>query len=139
VTVTPLREDRLVFVCSPDHTLASRRRIQLREIAHKSFIDFPPEWTVRRLVDRAFASAGLERRIAIEINDIDTGLELVRRGVGVTILPESAQAHAEGIAFRPLARRIVWEFVVARRADGPGNPAARELLRRLLGSVAPAG
>jgi DNA-binding transcriptional LysR family regulator len=139
LAITLLHGDRLVFVCSPDHKLASRRRIHLRDIFHKSFIDFPPEWTVRRLVDRAFAAAGLERRTAIEINDIDTGLELVRRGIGVTILPESAQTHAEGVAFRPLARRIVWEFVVARRADGPSNPAARELLRRVLGKAAPAG
>jgi DNA-binding transcriptional LysR family regulator len=135
LAVTPLHGDRLVFVCSGDHRLAARRRIHLQEIADKPFIDFPAEWTVRRLVDRAFAAAGLERRVAIEVNDIDTSLELVRRGVGVTILPESARAHAGGVAYRPLARRLVWEFVVVRRADGPGNPAARELLRRVLGGV----
>jgi len=139
LAVTPLQGDRLVFVCSVEHELASRRRIQLQEIAHKSFIDFPPEWTVRRLVDRAFDAAGLERHVAIEINDIATGLELVRRGVGVTILPESARAHAHGVAFCALARRVVWEFAVVRRADRPGNPAARELLRRVLRGVTPIG
>lgn len=139
LAVTRLHGDRLAFVCSPDHKLASRRQIHLREVAHKPFIDLPPEWTVRQLVDRAFAAAGLQRRIAIEVNDLNTCLELVRRGVGVTILPESAQGRGTGIAFRPLARRIMWELVVARRADGPGNPAARELLRRVLGSGTPAG
>jgi DNA-binding transcriptional LysR family regulator len=139
LAVTPLHGDRLVFACSPDHELASRRRIQLREISHKAFIDFPREWIIRQLVDGAFADAGLERHVAIEINDINTALELVHRGVGVTILPESAGAHAGGVAFRPLARRLVWDFVVVRRADGPGNPAARELLRRVLGGAAPIG
>ena len=139
LAVTPLHSDRLVFACSPDHKLASRQQIRLRDVSHKQFIDLPPDWTVRQLVDRAFAAAGLQRHIAIEVNDLNTCLELVRRGLGVTILPESAQGRGRGVAFRPLARRIIWELVVARRADGPGNPAARELLRRVLGSGAPAG
>jgi DNA-binding transcriptional LysR family regulator len=139
LVVTPLHGDRLVFVCAPSHPLAGRSRIHLREIGDAPFVDFPAEWTVRRLVDRAFVSAGLERRSTIEVNDIDTSLELVRQGVGVTILPESARTHAQGVAFRPLARRIVWEFVVVHRADGPGNPAARELLRRVLGRSVPLG
>ena len=139
IAVTSLHRDRLVFVCSPDHKLADRRRIQLGEIGHKAFVDLPPDWTVRQLVDRAFATAGITRRIAIEVNDIHTCLELVRHGVGVTILPESAEARGVPLAFRPLARHLWWELVVARRAEGPGNPAARELLRRVLGSEVPAG
>ena len=139
VAVTSLHRDRLVFVCSPDHKLADRRRIQLGEIGHKPFVDLPPDWTVRQLVDRAFATAGVTRRIAIEVNDIHTCLELVRDGVGVTILPESAEARGVPLAFRPLARHLWWDLVVARRADGPGNPAARELLRRVFGGGVPAG
>jgi DNA-binding transcriptional LysR family regulator len=137
--VVPLHGDHLVFACSAEHPLAVRRRIQLRDVSPKAFIDFPREWIIRQLVDAAFAEAGLARHVAIEINDINTGLELVRRGVGVTILPESAGAHVEGVAFRPLAKRLVWDFVVIHRADGPGNPAARELLRRVVGEVAPVG
>ena len=139
VAVTTLHRDRLVFVCSPEHELAKRGRIHLDEIAHKPFVDLPVEWTVRRLVDRAFASAGLDRRSAMEVNDINTCLELVLHGVGVTILPESAAARGFPLAFRPLAPRLLWELVVAWRADGTGNPAARELLRRVLGSTVPAG
>ena len=135
--VTPLHTDRLVFACALDHHLASRRRIHLRDITQLPFVDLPPEWTVRQLVDRAFAAAALQRRGAIEVNDVNTCLELVRRGVGVTILPESAQARTEAVAFRPLARRLLWNLVVARTAGGPGNPAARELLRRVLRSSAP--
>ena len=139
LAVTPFARDRLMFVCSPDHKLASRRVIRLEDITHKAFVDLPPDWTVRQLVDRAFAAAGLERRIAIEVNDVQTCLELVRHGVGVTILPESAEARGVPVAFRPLAPRLFWELVVARRADGAGNPAAREFLRRLLEGNAPAG
>ena len=137
--VTPLHTDRLVFACALDHHLASRRRIHLRDITQLPFVDLPPEWTVRQLVDRAFAAAALQRRGAIEVNDVNTCLELVRRGVGVTILPESAQARTEAVAFRPLARRLLWNLVVARTAGGPGNPAARELLRRVLRTSAPVG
>ena len=138
LAVTKLHGDRLVFACSAGHELASRPRIQLRDVAASPFIDFPRTWIIRQLVDRALADAGIERMAAIEINDINTCLALVDRGVGVTILPESA-GHAGGVVFRPLARRLLWEFVVVGRADGPGNPAARELLRRVLGGDAPIG
>jgi DNA-binding transcriptional LysR family regulator len=131
--ITTLHRDPLVFVYPPDHKLPAKRRISLAQVAHKPFVDLPPEWTVRQLVDRAFGDAGLARTIAIEVNDITTCLELVQHGVGVTILPQSAGARGFPLAFRPLARRLTWEFVIARRADGPGNPAARELLRRLPG------
>jgi DNA-binding transcriptional LysR family regulator len=139
IAVTSLHSDRLVFACPLDHVLASRRQIHLRDLTQERFIDLPADWTVRQLVDRAFGAAGLLRRAGIEVNDISTCLELVQHGVGVTIVPESAQARGSGIAYRPLARHITWELVVARRADGPGNPAARELLRRVLGAAAPAG
>ncbi|MEA2675417.1 MAG: hypothetical protein QOI92_2609 [Chloroflexota bacterium] len=139
LAVTVLHDDRLVFACAPEHRLASRQRIQLAEIADEPFIDFPPEWIIRQLVDGAFADARLRHHGTIEINDINTCLDLVSRGVGVTILPESAGVRAGGVALRPLARRLLWEFVVVRRADGPGNPAGRELLRRVLRDAPPVG
>jgi DNA-binding transcriptional LysR family regulator len=139
LAVTVLHDDRLVFACPAEHRLASRQRIQLADVAEEPFIDFPPEWIIRQLVDGAFADAALGHHGAIEINDISTCLELVRRGVGVTILPESATGRAAGVVFRPLARHLIWEFVVVHRADGPGNPAARELLRRVLGDAPPVG
>ena len=139
LTTTSLHRDRLVFACSPDHRLASRRQIHLRDVGNTQFIDLPDDWTLRHLVDRAFAAAGVQRRMGVEVNDINTCLELASRGVGVTIVPESAQGRGPGVAFRPLARHIIWELAVVRRADGPGNPAARELLRRVVGRGAPAG
>lgn len=133
IEVTSLAQDRLALVCSDEHPLAGRRQVQLRDLVDGPFVDFPADWTTRRLVDRAFASAGLDRRHTIAVNDIATSLALVARGIGVTVLPEAVRAQTtERVAFRALARRLDWDFSVARRADGAAGPAARELLRRIL-------
>ena len=130
--VTPLAQDRLALVIAPDHELVNRGRIQLKQLAHKRFIDLPPDWTTRRLADRAFDAAGVERGLRIEVNDVVSCLELVRIGLGVSFLPESAERYADGVAFRPLARRLIWDFVAVRRSEDAGNPAAREFFSRVL-------
>ena len=45
---------------------------------------------------RAFAAAGVARRVALEVPDIDMGAALVRHGPGVAVLPAFAVARATG-------------------------------------------
>ena len=131
--VTMVAHDSMALACAPDHRLAQKRGgVQLRDLVDEPFVDLPPSWTSRRVVDRAFDAAGLARGNALEVNDIATCLELVSRGLGIAIVPEAARAHAYGAVLRPLARPLAWDFFVVRRADGAISPAARELLRRVL-------
>jgi len=48
-----------------------------QELSGESFVCFEPAHGTRKLVDRAFAHAGLERRIAFEVSDLNTLLDLV--------------------------------------------------------------
>ncbi|MGV9456865.1 LysR substrate-binding domain-containing protein [Streptomyces sp. NPDC003635] len=43
-------------------------------------------------MDRAFAAASLTRRVAVEITDIATGVEFVRHGLGIALLPRFSSA-----------------------------------------------
>ena len=47
---------------------------------------------MRRLVDRSFAAAGLQRRTGFEVNDIPMLLELAAQGLAITMVPESVAA-----------------------------------------------
>jgi DNA-binding transcriptional LysR family regulator len=82
--------------------------------------------------------AGVERRTAFEVSDLDTLLELVARGLGIALVPEAiAEARRPIIGVAHLAEpEICWELVVAYVAgkesgDGPVDDAARHFLNLL--------
>ena len=73
-----------------------------QELSGESFVCFEPAHGTRKLVDRAFAHAGLERRIAFEVSDLNTLLDLVARGLGIALAPETiALARRDSIAHVP--------------------------------------
>jgi DNA-binding transcriptional LysR family regulator len=63
--------------------------MSLQGLSGESFVCFEPAHGTRKLVDRAFAHAGLERRIAFEVSDLNTLLDLVARGLGIALAPEA--------------------------------------------------
>jgi DNA-binding transcriptional LysR family regulator len=123
----------VVLACAPDHPLAQCPPPSLTALAGATFIDLKPEWGVRRLIDRAFAARGAERRTAFEVNDTTMLLDLVAEGLGVTLVPESvararpADARAGPLALVELAGgddALCWELVVAFHGHD-GNPGDR--------------
>jgi DNA-binding transcriptional LysR family regulator len=107
--------EAMVAVCAPDHFISGCADVSLERLSAEPFVDFEPEWGTRRLVDQAFAANGVERRIAFEVNDLETLLELVSRGLGVAVIPEAiAEARRPSLAIAQLAGpEICWELVVA--------------------------
>lgn len=61
--------------------------VTLIDLAGERFIDFPLGYGNRSVTDRAFATAGLERQVAVEIADIAAGASYVRHGLGIALLP----------------------------------------------------
>jgi len=121
-------------VCAPGHPLAGRVNVPLTELRAEPFVDFEPDWGTRKLVDRGFLEAGIERRIAFEVNDLETLLELVRRGMGIALLPEIvAQSRRPALGIAELAEpEMCWELVVAYAAAGTEPLAIDEAPRAFL-------
>jgi DNA-binding transcriptional LysR family regulator len=120
----------LVAVTPPDHPLAGRSDVPLRDLVDYSFVDFEIGWGTRPLVDRAFGRAGLQRRTIFDMTDLETIIDLVATGVGIALLPETiAELRRPRIGICELAEpAICWELVVAHyRGDreDPVNGAAR--------------
>lgn len=140
VTTTLIACEALVLACSPEHELAGLTNVPLSRLASEPFVDFLLDWGTRRIVDRAFAQAGVERRTTFEVSDLQTMFDLVARGLGVALLPEAlVEARTGSSSPNPLAiaqveePEICWELVVAYGDIGPlqsapKNPAARVFL-----------
>lgn len=126
----------LAVVSPPSHVLASRAEVHLSELGAYSFVDFNIGWGTRSLIDDAFRQAGITRRTDFDVTDVETVVDLVSRGLGIALLPETvAGARQPKIAVTPLAEPAVcWELVVAyARGEGnmPVNGAAAAFLELL--------
>ncbi|WDZ97033.1 LysR family transcriptional regulator [Herbaspirillum sp. WKF16] len=115
----------LVLACVPSHRLAGARSVTLEQLAAEEFVDFEQGRGTRMLVDRGFAEAGLRRRLAFEVSDLETLLDLVCHGLGVALLPRDVVLGRRGklacVNLRGV--ELCWELVVTHKAAGRGGAA----------------
>ncbi|MDQ1682851.1 MAG: hypothetical protein QOH99_1392, partial [Frankiaceae bacterium] len=70
------------LVVPSNHRLAARKTVRLTDLADEQFVDFPSGYGNRVVADMAFAAAGIDRHVVIEISDIATGAAYVAEGLG---------------------------------------------------------
>ncbi|TFC92425.1 MULTISPECIES: LysR substrate-binding domain-containing protein [Cryobacterium] len=99
----PLASSPMVLVVPQGHRLASASAVDLADFGAEEFIDLPPGYASRQIVDDAFAAAGLERRVMIEVSDIGTAAEYVTNGLGVALLPAFTARDAPAVHRIPVA------------------------------------
>ncbi|MYV54285.1 LysR substrate-binding domain-containing protein [Streptomyces sp. SID3212] len=135
VRLVPLASEPMVLLCHPGHPLAGAAGVGWADLGGEVFVDFHEDWGARGLNDRAFAAAGTARRVALEVNDVHSLIELVGHGLGIAVVPRPIARKKEAAALRtvPLtgAEDHFWEVSVALPEDRRTGPAARELLSYL--------
>ncbi len=133
VRLLPMAREPMVLLCHPDHPLAGADRVPLEKLSGEPFVDFHRDWGARGVTDHAFAAAGADRRVALEVNDVHTLIDLVHHGLGVAIVPRpiSRKEPAAGLRAVPLAEEHFWQVSAAVPSDERTGPAARELLSHL--------
>ena len=129
----------MVGVVERSSPLADRRLVSLHELAGAGgFVEMRDQSGVRRQVDAAFARAGIDRTIAVELSTSEAVLRYVSLGFGAALVPESAVATRTDVAVLPLADRQARHPVsLLYRAPAPSAPSARAFLE-LLGEPATA-
>jgi len=137
--------ESLVLLVSADHPLAagsSAGEVPWRAVENEDFIDFAPSWGVRALNDEAFDSQGLHRHVRCTVNDVHTLLDLVRRGLGVAIVPRHVAAKPQAAQLRaltvPAVTGLEWTVSVVSSAWDRGEAPAAHLLELLADLVNPA-
>jgi DNA-binding transcriptional LysR family regulator len=109
-----LARDRHVAVVAPEHPLAGASNVDLHRLSTEVFVDFPAGGAGRAQSDQAFSAAGLSRDVAFEVSAADFMAQLVRRGLGIAMLPSAYVPHLAGVVTIPVtdapgrAEYLVW-------------------------------
>jgi DNA-binding transcriptional LysR family regulator len=120
---------RLDLVVPAGHRLAGRSEVRIADLADEPFVDFPAGYGNRLVVDRAFAAAGVERRVAIEVTDIGSGAAFVGQGLGIAVVPRFAVPESLGLVLLPVVGAdLDWPLGVATSAVRAPGAAVRALL-----------
>lgn len=86
--VIPLPAEEMVVVTSAKHpTLAKKKSISARELAHHPLILFPPAAYTRRALDAFFRETGITPQVLMEAENVELIKPLVRINLGITIIP----------------------------------------------------
>ena len=138
--MVPLATEPLVVLSHPGHPLAQLASAGLEALDGAVLVGFQPGWGARVLADRAFAAAGLEHRVELEVNDVHTLLDLVGHNLGVAIVPRPVTAKkAAGRLHVTALRGELPEWRVAAAVSQSPSPAARALLAQFEAALAPRG
>lgn len=90
LAVIPFRHDKLVVVCNPEHSLANRRRVSLKNLEGEDFIAFERDIPTRKTIDQILKRHQVAVNYVMEFDNIETIKRSVEVGIGVSILPETA-------------------------------------------------
>ncbi|MFH7341130.1 LysR family transcriptional regulator [Streptomyces sp. KHY 26] len=129
ITLTDLTSSVLDLVVPAGHPLARRESVSLADLNGLDFVDSPVGYGNRTVADRAFAAASVARRVAVEITDVATGVDFVRHGLGVALLPRFALRAAEDVATLTVHDAdLNWPLSLAVASGHRPGAAARALI-----------
>lgn len=89
----PFAEHPLIILSTPDHPLAGRRRIELRQLAEETFLIREQGSGTRNAMERFFAEQQFTPAATLEMSSNETIKQAVMAGMGVAFL----SAHTAGL------------------------------------------
>ena len=93
-----------------------------------SFVDSPPGYGTRTVIDNAFIAAGVERTVTVEVADLGTAATYIRTGLGIGFLSWSILDDIDdsGLATVRIADYdLEWRLYVTTSATRPTSAATR--------------
>jgi len=125
--VLTLAETRFVAVLPSRHPLASRATVSLADLADERFVDTPPGFGNRVVIERAFAAAGIARTVSTVVSDLTEIPRFVAAELGIAVVPELTLDPPLGAVAVPLVGPAVeWQLSVISRPNP--SPAVAALL-----------
>jgi molybdate transport repressor ModE-like protein len=141
LVIEPLFAEDLMVLTGPDHELAGRDEIHLAELARHRLLIPPPGAALRRVIDRAAHTLGLQLEAQAEIDGVRLLATLAVDGYGAAIVPATAVPQTAARRFNALRVPELPPRVVAlaHHRRPPPSSAARalfEVLRTCLPDLA---
>ncbi len=102
--------------------------MELADLADEAFVDFPPGFGTRTLIDQAFEAAGIARHVVVEALGIENGVQFVAHGVGLGILPGYAVRGWSDPGVQIADESFQWSLYMATLKKRKPTAALRALL-----------
>lgn len=109
VKVIDWRQEEMVVAASPDHDLARRKSMSVRELQGRDFIGFDEDLPIRQEIDRYLHERGVSVNVTLHFDNLQTLKEAVAETKAVSILPG-----------RVLRNEVALGRLVAIRIEAPG-------------------
>lgn len=122
-----------VAILPKGHRLAAETTVRLADLVTEPFVDTPPGFGNRVVLERVLATRGLHRTVSTAVSDLGDVPRYVGAGLGIAVLPEALRANASGAVVVPLDERIEWTLsLVSRENPSPATSALLALMRERL-------
>ncbi|MDX2109018.1 MAG: LysR family transcriptional regulator [Verrucomicrobiota bacterium] len=135
--IIPFLEDRLVLICTPNHPLAHKKILEVRELGSEKFIGFDQDIPTRRATDAIFKEHKLEVEPVMEFDNIETVKRAVEIDAGVAIVPsatvqqEIKQGLLKAIPLR--GKQFTRPLAIIHRKGRILTPAMKKFISTLTG------
>ena len=139
ISAKPLFADKLCAYAPTEHLLARQETVVLKDLATFPLIVTGKDSSVRELLEKSLKREKTTFRIAYETNYMTTAIGMVRAGLGIAILPESAVylENAGEMRSLPIVRPTLSRKIeIIQRKDRSLSPAATRLVEIICGTVA---
>jgi DNA-binding transcriptional LysR family regulator len=85
--MAPFGEEEMAVICAPEHPLASKSSVRMKDLEGASFIGFQTDIPTRKLIESRLAATGVRVRHTASFDNIETIKNIVEIGNGISILP----------------------------------------------------
>lgn len=139
IEIIPFLEDRLVLICNPDHQLASKPHVELKDLRDEKFIAFDQDIPTRKATDQMFRDYKIEMEPIMEFDNIETVKRAVEINAGISIVPQATvkQEIAQGLLCSvPIhASNVIRPLAIIHRKGRVLTPAMKKFIATLTGAT----
>jgi DNA-binding transcriptional LysR family regulator len=136
VCFIPFSQEEIVLILAPDHPLATKTTVSVKELEEEPIIMKEAGSGTRLLVNKLFEASGLTPNILMETSNTEFIKQLVQRGEGLSFLVREAVAielHEKKLTTVPIGReRTFLDVSIAYLKNQTLSPAAQSFLDVLL-------
>jgi DNA-binding transcriptional LysR family regulator len=93
LTAIPWRKEPMVLVCHPQHRLAKRKKVAVKQLAGEPFVGFDADLVIRKKVDGFLRRNGVAVKVVLTFDNVEAVKRAVEVGSGVAILPRPTLEH----------------------------------------------
>jgi DNA-binding transcriptional LysR family regulator len=132
VEMRPLGKHPHVIIAAADHSLSSKKRIAVADLAGESFITREIGSGTRMLMEQFFQKSGLKPKIGMEMDSNETIKQAVIAGLGIAFISQHTVSHEldEGrlVALKVAGLPVMRQWHAIRRTDKILLPPAQAML-----------